>query len=98
MCVYIYISIVIKVSILNMFSLLNVNKAVKEREEREGRGETERERKGDHGIGARRTLPPESRGLNLARSKNSTRKPFPSQSVSKFQVQAFINLCLFYFH
>lgn len=97
-CVCIYISIVIKVSILNMFSLLNVNKAVKEREEREGRGETERERKGDHGIGARRTLLPESRGLNLARSKNSTRKPFPSQSVSKFQVQAFINLCLFYFH
>ena len=44
-----YISIVIKVSILNMFSLLNVNKAVKEREEREGRGETERERKGERG-------------------------------------------------
>lgn len=35
---------------LNMFSLLNVNKAVKEREEREGGGETGRERKGDHGI------------------------------------------------
>ena len=63
MCIY--TSIVIKVLILNTFSLLNVNKAVKEREEREGRGETERERKGDHGIAARRTLLPESRGPNL---------------------------------
>ena len=45
---------------LNMFSLLNVNKAVKEREEREGGGETGRERKGDHGIGARRSLLPEA--------------------------------------
>lgn len=58
MCIY--TSIVIKVSMLNMFSLLNVNKAVKEREEREGGGETGRERKGDHGIGARRSLLPEA--------------------------------------
>ena len=50
-----------------MFSLLNVNKAVKERGERverEGRGQTERNRKGDHGIGARRPLLLESRGPN----------------------------------
>ena len=54
-------------SIFNMFSLLNVNKAVKERGERverEGRGQTERNRKGDHGIGARRPLLLESRGPN----------------------------------
>lgn len=57
---YVYTSIVIKVSMLNMFSLLNVNKAVKEREEREGvprQGEKERVL---HGIGARRSSLPEA--------------------------------------
>lgn len=57
-----------------MFPLLNANKAVLEREERgkrEGVGrdreaERNRERERKHGIGARMSLPPESRGPNLA--------------------------------